>query len=239
MKPQQCRQYGSVDCDLTVGFCQERTGEANLLNSPLEPAFKLMQPKSALWRGKMYFSIWHWVIVLLLIGVPVFFAVRSASKPTQGQGLVGFGGWLMLLAIGQALSPLRTLADLGNSVDGYQKLMTLPNGAMAVYGELALNLAFLVLQVVVLVSMLRRSHRFPQLFFWQWFAIPVVFLLDTVWISTVLGVPVNQVLAGDALVIPLASFVFTGIWAAYVYRSLRVRNTFTRGSASGQVVNAA
>jgi hypothetical protein len=187
----------------------------------------------------MYFSIWHWVIVLLLVGVPVFFAVRSASKPTQGQGLVGFGGWLMLLAIGQALSPLRTLADLGNSVDGYQKLMTLQNGAMAVYGELALNLAFLVLQLVVIVSMLRRSHQFPRLFFCQWFAIPVVFLLDTVWISTSLGIPVKQVLAGDALVTPLVSFVFTGIWAAYVYRSARVRNTFTAGGASTQVANAA
>lgn len=71
------------------------------------------------------FSIWHWAIVLLLIGVPVFFAVRSAAKPSQNpESLVGFGGWLMLLAIGQTLSPLRTLADFGNSADGYQQLMT-------------------------------------------------------------------------------------------------------------------
>jgi len=159
----------------------------------------------------MQFSIWHWAIVLLLVGVPVFFAVRSASKSSQNPaGLVGFGGWLMLLAIGQVLSPLRTLADLGNSAEGYQQLMTLPNGPLAVYGEVGLNLAFLVLQLVVLVSMLRRSHRFPQLFLWQWFAIPLAFILDTAWISTVLGVPVNKVLAGDALITPLASFVSRG-----------------------------
>lgn len=144
----------------------------------------------------------------------------------------------MLLAIGQALSPLRTLADLGNSLDGYQKLMTLPNGTLAVYGEVALNLAFLALQLVVLVSMLRRSNRFPQLFLYQWFAIPVVFILDTIWISSILGVSVNQVLAGDALVAPIVSFVLTGIWAAYVYKSVRVRNTFGSVSASGQVVSA-
>lgn len=151
---------------------------------------------------------------------------------------MGFGGWLMLLAIGQALSPLRTLAELGNSADGYQQLMTLSNGPLAVYGEVALNLAFLVLQLVVLVAMFRRSHRFPQLFLCQWLAIPVVFILDTIWISTTLGVPVNQVLAGDALVAPIASFVVTGIWAAYVYKSVRVRNTFDRASASGQVASA-
>ncbi|TGV77785.1 DUF2569 family protein, partial [Mesorhizobium sp. M00.F.Ca.ET.158.01.1.1] len=149
------------------------------------------------------FSIWHWVIVLLLIGVPVFFAVRSAAKPSQNpEALVGFGGWLMLLAIGQTLSPLRTLADFASSADGYQQLMILPNGSLAVYGEVALNLAFLALQLVVLVAMLRGSRRFPQLFLLQWLAIPVVFILDTIWIASILGVPVNQVLAGDALAAP-------------------------------------
>jgi hypothetical protein len=187
----------------------------------------------------MQFSIWHWAILLLLIGVPVFFAVRSAIKPSQNlAGLTGFAGWLMLLAIGQAFSPLRTLAALGTSNEGYQKLMTLPNGALAMYGEIALLLAFLVLQVVVFVAMLRRSYRFKQLFLYQWIAIPVLFLLDTVWISVVLGAPVSQVLAGDALVAPMVSFVLTGIWVAYVYKSVRVRNTFTGASASGQVASA-
>ncbi|RVA64817.1 hypothetical protein EN916_35110, partial [Mesorhizobium sp. M7A.F.Ca.CA.001.11.2.1] len=79
------------------------------------------------------FSIWHWAIMLLSIGVPVFFAVRSAAKPSQNpEALVGFGGWLMLLAIGQALSPLRTLAELGASSDGYNQLMLVPNGPMVV-----------------------------------------------------------------------------------------------------------
>ncbi len=144
----------------------------------------------------------------------------------------------MLLAIGQALSPLRTLVDLGNSAEGYGQLMTLPNGVLVVYGEVTLNLAFLALQLVVFVSMLRRSHRFPQLFLYQWFALPVVFALDTVWTSAVLSVPVSQVLAGDALVATIVSFVLSGIWVAYVYKSVRVRNTFTRAGASGQIASA-
>ncbi|MEP6566444.1 MAG: DUF2569 family protein, partial [Mesorhizobium sp.] len=76
--------------------------------------------------------MWHWVIVLLLIGVPVFFAVRSASKSSKNPtDLEGFGGWLMLLAIGLALSPLRTLVDLASSVKSYQQLAAVPNGALA------------------------------------------------------------------------------------------------------------
>ena len=86
--------------------------------------------------------MWHWAILLLLIGVPVFFATRSARKrPRPPKDLEGFGGWLMLLAIGQSLSPLRTLLELARSVKDYQRLITLPNGPLAVYGEAALNLA--------------------------------------------------------------------------------------------------
>ncbi|RWM15389.1 MAG: DUF2569 domain-containing protein [Mesorhizobium sp.] len=184
----------------------------------------------------MGFSVWHWAILLLLIGVPVFFAVRSATSQAPA-GLVGFGGWLMLLAIVQALTSLGTLAAFGSSSDSYKRLMALPNGTLAVYGEVALLLAFLVLQVVVFVAMLRRSYRFKQLFLYQWFAIPIVFVLDTVWISAVLGIPVSQVLTGNALIAPIVSFALTGIWVAYVYKSVRVRNTFTRAGASGQVVS--
>ncbi|TPM41780.1 DUF2569 family protein [Mesorhizobium sp. B2-3-4] len=188
----------------------------------------------------MSFSIWHWVIVLLLIGVPVFFAVRSSARPSQNaEQLVGFGGWLMLLAIGQTLSPLRTIADLANSIEGYQQLMPLPNGPVAVYGEVALNLAFLALQLVVLVFMLRRSRRFPRLFLLQWLSIPVVFILDTILIASVLDVPLNQALAGgDALAAPIISLVVTGLWVAYVFKSVRVRNTFDRGAASARIATA-
>jgi hypothetical protein len=186
----------------------------------------------------MQFSIWHWAILLLLIGVPVFFAVRSATKPSQNPaGLVGFGGWLMLLAFFLALSLLRNLAELGSSGEAYSQLMGLPNGALATYGEVALSLAFLALQIVVFVSRLRRSHRFKQLFFYQWVAIPIVFVLDTVWISALLGVPVGQVLSADSLGAAVGSFVVTGIWVAYVYKSVRVRNTFTRTNASGDVAS--
>lgn len=35
-------------------------------------------------------SIWHWAILFLLIGVPVFVAVLSATKPSQNQALVAW-----------------------------------------------------------------------------------------------------------------------------------------------------
>ncbi len=116
---------------------------------------------------------------------------------------MGFGGWLLLLALGQTVSPLRTLGEFSASIEGYKQLMTLPNGPLTTYGEVALLLAFLVLQLVVTIAMFRRSPRFKQLFLLQWIAIPVVFVVDVVWVSALLKLPVSQVLAGDALVKPI------------------------------------
>jgi hypothetical protein len=187
----------------------------------------------------MQFSIWHWAILLLLIGVPVFFAVRPARKPSQDKSdLVGFGGWLLLLALGQTVSPLRTLGEFAASIEGYKQLMTLPYGPLTTYGGAVLLLAFLVLQLVVTIAMFRRSPRFKRLFLLQWIAIPVVFVVDVVWVSALIQVPVSQILAGDALVKPIVSFVVSGIWVAYLYNSVRVRNTFDRAAASAQIATA-
>ncbi|WP_245321836.1 DUF2569 family protein [Mesorhizobium sp. WSM1497] len=109
---------------------------------------------------------------------------------------------------------------------------------MVVYGEVALLLAFMVLQLVVLVAMLRRSLRFKQLFLIQWLAIPVAVILDAIWVSTAIGVSVRQVVTGEALATHIVSFVLIGLWVAYVYKSVRVRNTFTRVGASTQVAGA-
>ncbi|MGT2468879.1 DUF2569 family protein [Mesorhizobium atlanticum] len=185
------------------------------------------------------FSIWHWAIVLLLIGVPVFlpFARRASRRRIRAIWL-DLGGWLMLLAIAQVLSPFRTLAELFSSSEGYKQLIPLPNGPLAVCGEIVLLLAFAGLQVVVLFAMLRRSPRFKGLFLCQWIAIPVVFILDAGWTSTVLGIPISQILAADALVAVIVSFALTGIWVAYVYRSIRVRNTFDKAAATAEIATA-
>jgi hypothetical protein len=186
----------------------------------------------------MQFSIWHWAIVLLVIGVPVFFAARSAAKPSSTREPVGFGGWLMLLAIGQVLAPLRTLAEMGSNLDGFRQLMVMPNGPFVAYGEVALSLGFVALQLVVLVAMLRRSPRFRPLFLCQWLALPIIFVLDTLLVSGVLGISIGEVITPRSLASFLGSFFVTGLWVAYLYKSVRVRNTFGTSGVYGRAVNA-
>ncbi|MEY9719277.1 hypothetical protein ABIA22_001767 [Sinorhizobium fredii] len=172
-------------------------------------------------------SIWHWIIVLLFIGVPVFILIRTARQKTDPiTGPVGFGGWLLLLAIGQVLAPLRTLAETANGMEAYGQFQSVPGGQVVAIGEPALNFAFLALQVVVLWFMLKKNKLFPKLFFYQWLAIPFLVILDILLVSAALGVGVNQLLTEDLVVPSIAAFIGTGLWTLYVFKSVRVRNTF-------------
>ncbi|WP_085025243.1 DUF2569 family protein [Ensifer aridi] len=172
------------------------------------------------------FSIWHWVIVLFFVGMIVLIVRTGQKKVDPVKGPIGFGGWLMLLAIGQTLAPLRTLVETANGMEAYGEYESVPGGQLVATGEPALNFAFLALQVVVLWSMLKKNKSFPQLFLYQWIAIPVVVVLDILLVSAALGIGVNQLLTQDVVSPAIASFIGTGLWTLYVFKSVRVRNTF-------------
>lgn len=165
----------------------------------------------------------------LLVGVvSVYLAIRASGQTVNAAGPSGLGGWLLLLAIGQTLFPLRTLADLAKSGDAYSRLMTFERGPLAVYGDVGLTVAFAALQFVVAIFMYRRSRLFPKLFMYQWIAIPAFLILESLLVSASLGVPIDQVLSPGAVSRTTGAFLFGGLWVWYVFKSVRVRNTFVR-----------
>ncbi|MBP2445844.1 DUF2569 family protein [Rhizobium leguminosarum] len=173
------------------------------------------------------FSIWHWVIVFLFFGVPSWLAVRSAKRTTDPvNGPSGFGGWLLLLAIIEVVGLLGTLAEAANSMGTYARYSSVEGGQLVFVGEAVLSFALVVLQAVVVWFMLKKDRIFPRLFFYQWIAIPVAFLLDVALVSAVLGVGVDQFLTTEVVVPSVAMFIATGLWVWYVSKSVRVRNTF-------------
>ena len=179
-------------------------------------------------------SPWHWLIVLLAVGVPlglVYVTYRTGKKKgsySATGGPVGFGGWLILIVIGQTLAPLRTLSNLNKNLDDYESVKLVSGGPLAVYGEVAITLAFFVLQVVVAVSMYNRSRKFPRLFFFQWIALPLTFVLDILLIVTIFHLPVSQAVSPQEVGQTLGAFAVTGLWVWYLHASTRVRNTFVK-----------
>jgi hypothetical protein len=143
-------------------------------------------------------------------------------------GPSGIGGWLILLAIGQLLAPLRMALDIATSTTEYLKLPQTPEWRSIVVGETALNLALLALVVVTSWFFFAKSARFPGLFLIQWFAIPTILFLDCLLVSVVLGTSFLDALMDDSSIPVLGSFMSAGIWMCYIARSKRVQNTFVR-----------
>jgi hypothetical protein len=72
------------------------------------------------------------LIVLLVIGAPMAIAIATAKSRVNSAGQPeGFGGWLMLLAIGQTLTPLRSPGDFVGVLPDYQQVMTIEHGSCA------------------------------------------------------------------------------------------------------------
>jgi hypothetical protein len=70
------------------------------------------------------FSLWHWLIVAMVIGLPIWLIVRSRRKVAAGgpqvtSQLVGIGGWLGLLAFGLCVSLLRNIVEFLNGMSDF------------------------------------------------------------------------------------------------------------------------
>jgi hypothetical protein len=149
---------------------------------------------------------------------------------------VGIGGWLILVAIGVFVSPLRLLASTVNTLmpilkDGVWAALTTPGSdayhpmwAPVIVYELLGNVTLLVAYVVLLVLFIKRSTEFPRLFIWI-AALTFPFLVIDVWLVSLL--PLDEPALDPSTARGLLASVFAlAIWVPYMLRSRRVKNTF-------------
>jgi len=143
-------------------------------------------------------------------------------------GLAGFGGWLILVVIGQTLAPFATVIQELTSLPDYRELMQLPNGPVVVYGEVALAVALLAVQIMAVAAMYRRSRNYPQIYLCQWIATILAVIGDIVLVSEVLHIPASRIMEGMNIGRTVGHILYSGLWVIYMFSSVRVRNTFTR-----------
>jgi hypothetical protein len=152
--------------------------------------------------------------------------LTDAAVPPPASEPKGFGGWLLLLAFGVCLSPLRTLVDFVQALGDYGRAWTVPNGQTLVLFEVAINLALIALEVATMVAMLNRYRAFIKLFIWLWgvaFVLPLVDMVVTALLFP--QVPSDEFVAEVGRTL-LVTFV-RGLWVWYLVSSVRVKNTFT------------
>ena len=138
----------------------------------------------------------------------------------------GFRGWLMLLAFGVCLTPLRTLVEFVKAFEEYGRAWTVPNGQAVVVFEVGINLALIVLEVSAVVAMLNRRRVFIKLFIWLWGAAFVLPLADMV-VAALLFPQVPSESFAAEIGRTLLVAIIRGLWVWYLLVSVRVKNTFT------------
>ena len=150
----------------------------------------------------------------------------AAAPPPPSAQPQGFRGWLLVLALGVCLSPLRTLIEFAKEFENYGRAWTVPNGQTLVLFEVAINLGLIVLEVATMVAMLNRHRVFLKLFVWLWGAAFVLPLADIVVVALLFPqVPSEEFVAeaGRTLLVTIVR----GLWVWYLLVSVRVKNTFT------------
>ena len=133
-------------------------------------------------------------------------AVPQLPAPPQG-----FGGWLLLLAFGVCLSPIRTLVEFVKEFENYGRAWVVPNGQMLVLFEVGINLALIVLEVATMVAMLNRRRAFIKLFVWLWAATFVLSLADMVVTALLFPQVPSEEFATDVGRTLLVT-IFRGLW---------------------------
>jgi hypothetical protein len=151
------------------------------------------------------------------------------AEASEGRdGPSGFGGWLVLVVIGQTLAPFVTAIRMLTILILAHKTIALPGGTIALYGQLAFYAAFLFIEIVCVSAMYRRSKEYPRLFLLQWLALIVVAIGDILLPSVALNRPVLSVLGEMNMSRVLSPIPMVALWVLYMFESARVRNTFTQ-----------
>ncbi len=140
----------------------------------------------------------------------------------SSEKLEGFGGWLLLIAVGQWLSTLGTLVALLLELPGYLSQWAEPAMRRGIIGEAGLGVGLLGFMLYTSVMMNMKRHEFPTLFRIQLALFVVAPLLTTWSTGKTLGGLDFAATAAQAVI----ALIGASISILYSLRSERVRNTF-------------
>jgi hypothetical protein len=170
--------------------------------------------------------------------------VRSPVA-TKKKELVGIGGWLILVAFGLVVGPLKFLVSMltyfsGLQADYWEKY------PIGMYGEGILYASVLVIMCWTTYLFFTKSSSFPRFFIFQYAALILLYPLDIIFSAAVLSAYTGKAVEDfvDKMVDPkdmgqwIVLMIAAAIWIPYILRSKRVANTFGKHSAAATVAHA-
>lgn len=105
------------------------------------------------------FSIFHWIILLAVIGGIVGLVTSGRKYGPDGKPeLRGIGGWLAVLAVWQVLVTFRMLGSAADMSSAPDSLINIPGAGVAAYFELALNLCLATVIVATTFTLFKKNY---------------------------------------------------------------------------------
>lgn len=163
-----------------------------------------------------------------------------ADKTKQ---LVGIGGWLILVAIGQILGPLIFLSHQFNY---YSKLDSSlwTKYPVAFYGEAILFASFLLFCIYTAFLFFSKSHLAPIYLVYAYIAGILLSPIDAVFSAISLsaytgqavGVFLERIVTAEWIGQWIGTSLIAAIWIAYIKRSKRVANTFVEQRVGHNII---
>jgi hypothetical protein len=146
-----------------------------------------------------------------------------AGEPAEPEGLTG---WLALLAVGQIVGLFAHAVRLFQyyaSAPVQRGFLALP---VAFGGEAILNFGFLLLIAFSTYAILTKKSYFRWLYICEIVSMPMLVLLDGLWISLTTTLSVHNYLAHtDDLQKAIAACIPGAAYTIYLFKSQRAQNT--------------
>jgi hypothetical protein len=160
------------------------------------------------------------------MGNAVETSATGGDEPPPEPALVGLGGWLVLVVVGQFVSMLSVLYTIVQELGLYRTLP--PQIHAALHIEIGLYALLMALLIWTTVTMFRKKRSFPA-----WWKITGVFAVLTpivvaALVSALFSIQFWQMYSGRQASQTILAVFTVIVWWLYLNLSVRVRNTFVR-----------
>jgi hypothetical protein len=173
------------------------------------------------------FSVWHWLVVLVAVGVPLLLLVQHRRRRAAAVADVppnGIGGWLAFLAFLLCLGFLRSIAELAAAIPdflaGFRNEAA--HGPLLVVGLLAT--AAMAVQLWGIVALFQKKRAFRMIYGLMWI-LTLAAPFSVLPMLTVPGVRLYMVLPDAEIARTIAALIIMALWYWYLRVSVRVKNT--------------
>ena len=151
---------------------------------------------------------------------------RRNGMNQVAEGPEGFGGWLLLVAIGQWLGFFGQLVEIIWALPTWVGQWSDPALHRATMGEAGLSVGLLAFMLYTAIMMNMKRREFPTLFRIEAALFVVAPLLSIWWVARSTGAVVDMATFAGIAAQAIAGTIGASLSILYSLRSARVRNTF-------------